>query len=68
MRGMMIDMNDRALQTLAQLRAFLDGTQPLSGFLEEKPGAVPMYPRAQVVGRRVEWPRPRLRQCASQPG
>ena len=27
MRGMVIDMNDRALQTLAQLRAFLDGTQ-----------------------------------------
>ena len=26
MRGMVIDMNDKALQTLAQLRAFLEGT------------------------------------------
>lgn len=27
MRGMVIDMKDRALQTLAQLHAFFDGTQ-----------------------------------------
>ena len=26
MRGMVIDMNDRQLHTLAQLQAFLDGT------------------------------------------
>jgi hypothetical protein len=26
MRGMVIDMNDEQLHTLAQLRAFLDGT------------------------------------------
>ena len=26
MRGMVIDMNDEKLQTLVQLRAFLDGT------------------------------------------
>lgn len=26
MRGMVIDMNDEQLDTLAQLRAFLDGT------------------------------------------
>ena len=26
MRGMVIDMNDKELDTLAQLRAFLDGT------------------------------------------
>ena len=26
MRGMVIDMNDEKLQTLAQLQAFLDGT------------------------------------------
>jgi hypothetical protein len=25
MRGLVIDMNDKALRTLAQLRAFLDG-------------------------------------------
>lgn len=30
MRGMVIDMNDKKLHTLAQLRAFLEGTVAVS--------------------------------------
>jgi hypothetical protein len=30
MRGLVIDMNDKALRTLAQLRAFLDGAVAVS--------------------------------------
>ena len=33
MRGMVIDMNDKTLATLAQLRAFLKGTRARSLFI-----------------------------------
>ena len=46
MRGMVIDMNDEQLQTLAQLRAFLDGTM-------EVDFAVPAAERYGFIARTV---------------
>ena len=37
MRGMVIDMNDKQLHTVARLRAFLDGTVAVNFSVESKP-------------------------------